>query len=354
MNVVPTNLTVADYCAGMARREIEVNRDYQRSDRVWPDAARSFLIETLLLGYPMPKLTLHQVADPRARTIKKWVVDGQQRSRAIYDFYTGRLELSRALSLTEAAGRDLDGLPDELQQAFLTYPLSVDLLAGVTDEEVREVFRRINSYTIPLNPEEQRHARFQGRFKWFIHRLTRDLSQALLDQGVFSEKQLVRMQDAKLFTEIADALLFGIRTTDKGKLDSVYRAHDVEFPEEQRMEARTRRAFNLMSVLEPVRGTELSKPLQAYALALALIDAEEPVPALWPRGTVVRPAVTVDVDVATRGLAALEEALRSGDDYNGPYQAFVLASKDRTNVADQRRTRFVMLRQALAGELPTE
>ncbi len=43
MDIVPTNMTVADYCSAMDRGEIIVNRDYQRSDKVWPPIARATL-----------------------------------------------------------------------------------------------------------------------------------------------------------------------------------------------------------------------------------------------------------------------------------------------------------------------
>jgi hypothetical protein len=76
MTTTPTDLTVADYCQAMERNEIRVNREYQRSDRVWPNAARSFLIETILLGFPMPKLAHYQVTDLRTRKVTKEIVDG--------------------------------------------------------------------------------------------------------------------------------------------------------------------------------------------------------------------------------------------------------------------------------------
>lgn len=40
MTTTPTNLTVADYCQAMERNEIRVNREYQRTERVWPTAVR--------------------------------------------------------------------------------------------------------------------------------------------------------------------------------------------------------------------------------------------------------------------------------------------------------------------------
>ena len=71
MNTVTSTITVADYVAAMQRKEITVNADYQRSPKVWPPAAKSFLIETILLNYPMPKLSLHQITDVKSRTTKK-------------------------------------------------------------------------------------------------------------------------------------------------------------------------------------------------------------------------------------------------------------------------------------------
>src|SRR5689334_15188596 len=105
MQVTPNNLTVADYCHAMQRNEIRVNHEYQRSDKVWPEAARSFLVETILLGYPIPKMFLYQVTDLKSRKTIKEIVDGQQRSQALVDYFAGAYRLSRSIDLEEAKGR---------------------------------------------------------------------------------------------------------------------------------------------------------------------------------------------------------------------------------------------------------
>ncbi len=107
MNIVATNTTVAAYCQEMGRNEIIVNKEYQRSDKVWPPVARSYLIETLLLGYPIPKLSLHQVTDIKSKKTLKEIVDGQQRSMAIFDFFHDRLPLSRTLDSEGIARQNL-------------------------------------------------------------------------------------------------------------------------------------------------------------------------------------------------------------------------------------------------------
>src|SRR5262245_51394389 len=114
-------MTVADYCKAMEQREIVVNPEYQRSDKVWPDTAKSFLIETILLGFPIPKLSLHQKVDLKSRKTVKEIVDGQQRSRAILDFYQGALRLSRSLDTLSAVGRTYEELEEEQKASFLNY-----------------------------------------------------------------------------------------------------------------------------------------------------------------------------------------------------------------------------------------
>ena len=228
MKVTFSHFTVNDYCEAMKRREIVINRDYQRSPKVWPPQARSFFIETILLDYPIPKLSLYQITDPKSMKTYKEIVDGQQRSQTIYDFYCDGFQLSPSSENLEIAGKLFSQLDDDNKRQFLEYALPIDIFVHTSPDEIREVFRRINSYNVPLNPEECRHALFQGMFKWFIYKLSKQYSQILLDMGVFRENQLIRMAETKLFAEICHAFLFGITTTNKVKLDALYRTYDVE------------------------------------------------------------------------------------------------------------------------------
>lgn len=345
MQIVPTSMTVADYCHGMDRGEIVVNHEYQRSDKVWPLVARSFLIETILMGFPIPKLFLHQVTDVKSRKTVKAIVDGQQRSAAIKEFFAGTLRLSPSLDLEDAAGRTYPELTEDLQSEFLNYALSLDLFVAASDEEVREVFRRMNLFTVPLNPEEQRHAVFQGQFKWFIHKIARSFDDAFGRIGLFTPKQLVRMADTKLLTEIVHAYINGFTTTDKRKLDALYRSRDKEFNEEDEIRARLVPALDELISWEPLRGTALMKPYQAYALILAIVHIHSPVASLeqdFPSPSIQE----IDVSRAMENLTALAGALDDPDNA-GDYGPFVEASSEKTNVAAERRERFTWFCRAL-------
>lgn len=340
METQHSTLTVLDYAKGVQAREYKVDRDYQRSDAVWPVAAKSFLIETILLNMPVPKLSLHQKLDVASRTVVKNIVDGQQRTRAIVDFYENKLRLSRTNIHEDFAGRTFSQLEEAHQAQFMNYGLNFDIFVGATNDEVREIFRRMNSFTVPLNPEEQRHSTFQGPFKWFLHRLAGDFDDAFETCGVFTVKQLNRMQDAKLLTEVANAMIEGITTTNKSSLDALYKKYDKEFPQEESVDSAVRPALRFVLSLEEIRGTPLLKPYNVYSLLLAQMHATK----TWPMFTeaeYVAPKVEAFVPGdAAYNLALLAEAIESPDAAAAEFQKFVDATSDRTNVAAQRRTRF--------------
>jgi Protein of unknown function DUF262 len=346
MQIIPTNMTVVDYCKAMQRGEITVNREYQRSDKVWPDVARSFLIETILMNYPIPKLFLYQITDVKSRQTLKEVVDGQQRSMAILDFFLGKLRLSPTLELPGAGGNVYEQLSDDHKAAFLNYGLSFDLITAASGTDVREVFRRMNLYTIPLNPEEQRHAVFQGLFKWFVYRLARKYDDAFAEIGLFGPKQLVRMADTKLFTELAHAYIYGIKTTNKGALDALYKSRDETFPEEKRLSTRLTYAFDTLIGWPALHKTSLMKPYLIYSLILAIMHVSSPIKIL--EDVHKSPGLPrLDNTAAITNLSTLAEALDTQDE-TGKFKTFVRASSERTNVADQRKTRFIWFCRAIS------
>jgi hypothetical protein len=347
MNIVSTNMTVADYCTAMDRNEIVVNRNYQRSDQIWPAAAKSYLIETILTGFPIPKLSLYQKVDLRSKRTFKEIVDGQQRSTTVKEFLNENLALSQTLKTTEIAGKMYGDLDPEFQQRFLDYSLSIDLFVSASPSEVIEVFRRMNSYTVPLNPEEQRHAEFQGRFKWFINRMAERFEPSFIAIGLFNEKQLVRMGDNKLLTEICHALVNGISTTNKKSLDSLYRQKDEKFPEEDDFSNRLTEAVDELSEWRELAGTSLMKPYVVYSLLLAITHCHRRVTKLSTLFASPNRR-RFDKSSVITNLSRLAQAIEEGDE-NGRSGAFVRACIERTNVKDQRETRFEWLCRALAA-----
>ncbi|MFI5396213.1 MAG: DUF262 domain-containing protein [Candidatus Binatia bacterium] len=340
-------MTLQDFLAALQRGEITVNRDYQRSDQVWPDAARSYLVETVLKDFPIPKLSLRQVTDPKTGDSYKEIVDGQQRCAALRAFSKNEFSLSNAVEDGSLRGFAYDDLSREQQATFKAYQMSLDIFLGAEPGEIREVFRRMNSYTVPLNPEEQRHAQFQGKFKWFLHRLGLGLNEAWVTMVVFSQKQIVRMADTKLLAEVCHAICRGISTTNKRSLDQLYAALDEEFAAEQDIEARLTDAVEVLLGWPDLHGSVLMKPFQVYGLLLAITHVTRPVPTLADEFPIQK-GQKIDYGTAMLRLTRLAEVIEQ-DQSAGKYARFVKASAEKTNVKAERETRFKYFCQALIG-----
>lgn len=338
MQVTSSNYPIADYCRQLTNREIIVNRDYQRSDKVWPQQARSYLIETLLLGYPIPKLSLYIKTDVKSRTTRKEIVDGQQRSTAIFAYFNDEFAISTS-SRSRFAGKKLSQLDEADIASFIDYQLSVDIFTAATDFDIREVFRRMNSYTVPLNPSEQRYATHQGVFKWFIANLTSKYSQTLINLKIFSERTLVRMNDATLFTEIIMSINEGIFSSNDSKITKFYGSNEKEFPRANEYENRIDEIFQHLINWEELRSTSLMKPYNFYSLALAITHHLAPVESLQELYHIGEPT-QFDRGSIIRNLSFLASIQEDGTYIDPEYSSFLGACSAGTNRINQRETRF--------------
>jgi hypothetical protein len=342
MHVSPGGYTVAEYCKQMNSNAIVVDKNYQRSDKVWPVAARSYLIDTLLQGYPIPKISLHQTTDLKSKKTVNYIVDGQQRSGAILDFFEDRFRLT---GRAKHAGNKLSELPDELQEAFLQYHLTADVFVGATTEEIREVFRRINSYTVPLNHQEKRHARYQGEFKWFVLELCEDFTQSVKNMGVLTERQIVRMGDGELFTSLINALLAGIETHSQSKLDKLYQQYEASFPKAKEVKKRFNETISQLLLWKPIHDTVLMKLSNFFTLFLAVTHSLRPLTHL---GVTHKSSKTrkFDDSFIIPNLTQLAEAIEA-EEPRTKFLAFKKASESGTNTKEHRMTRFIWFCKAL-------
>ncbi|MCK5747584.1 MAG: DUF262 domain-containing protein, partial [Oricola sp.] len=113
MKANPSPTSVADYCEGMEAGRIVVNHDYQREEGIWGAFARSYFIESIILGYPIPKIFLYTRFDLKSRRSIKEIVDGQQRSHALFMFYTNKMILSKKINNPELEGKRYRNLSDD-------------------------------------------------------------------------------------------------------------------------------------------------------------------------------------------------------------------------------------------------
>lgn len=338
-------MSVADYCSAMQEKKITVNTDYQRKEGLWNTPARSFFIESILLEYPIPKLFVYAKLDLKTRGIIKEIVDGQQRSQALMMFYENKLALSKNIETEALRGLKYNKLPEEWQAKFLSYQLPVDQFAGVPEDEVREAFRRMNANNVPLNAEEQRNARYQGEFKWFINQIAETYKESLLSLDLLSRRDLIRMTDLRLYAEIALTLDDGFVTVKGQQLDKLYQKYNGTFETAADMRERVSYGIEYFIKNEALHQDVLLRMHVFQSIVVAAI-ATRYTEAFEAAANLQYAAKLAHAEQLNHSIDVLVSALRDPEAYPELLD-FVKASTQATNTADARATRFLYFKQAL-------
>lgn len=345
MRINNNNYSVAELLEMLERRELVINREYQRGSGLWPSGARSYFVDTILEEFPFPKLYMYEFMDREAGRLKKELVDGQQRLMTIKDFVEGKFRLSGDTVHTGNRFRDLN---EDQQETLMTYVVSVDVIRNATRGEILQMFRRMNAYTLPLNEAEKRHSSFYGEFKWFINNLSDELNEFFTAYRVFTNRQIVRMADAELLTDCVLSMERGIISTSSSDLRSVYRAHDDDYEQAIQVATEIKDAVRFITVeLEVLRGTHMMKPYALHSLITALIHARRQIPAI-ERQIVggFRNEYCTNAESAATNLTALAEA-HEAKEINGPHALYVWGCQAGTNRAGRRAARIIGILSAL-------
>lgn len=194
---------------------LELRPDFQRRE-VWSKPARIMLMDTILRDIPMPKIFLaNSIKGGRTYRV---VIDGQQRLSAILAFLRDDLSLEEPFTGDEKGTR-FSELHQETQDRFLSYQIDFNEAINPSDDEVREVYARVNKYTVPLNKQELRRADFPGDFLTVSEELA--LNDYFDRVGLFSAANRRRYADVEYVSELLAAMIDGIQDK-KGSLDDFY------------------------------------------------------------------------------------------------------------------------------------
>lgn len=149
--------------------EISLTPDFQRSIDLWNEQSKSRLIESVLMGLPIPSFYLSE--DEESSNLI--IVDGLQRLCALKDFWvTKTLRLKGLQFLTSLNGKTATDL-DRIQVRRLKgLKVTLNKLRKGTPPEVKlAIFQRVNTAGIPLNPQEMRNALYSRRANNLIRRM---------------------------------------------------------------------------------------------------------------------------------------------------------------------------------------
>ena len=169
------DITVDELIRRVAGGRIEIAPAYQRQFR-WDGARQSRLVESILLGIPVPPLFMATNTDPEAGT--SWeVVDGLQRLLTLTNFLGDSqtrtvarlggkpLKLTGLEILPALEGQLASELPADLRTGLEDRPIKVIVLNDKSDLQVRfDLFERLNTGGVRLTDHEVRESVFMGEF----------------------------------------------------------------------------------------------------------------------------------------------------------------------------------------------
>ena len=236
-----TKMTWTAQSAFRRRRGIDTNPDYQRP-AVWTRAQKQLLIDSMLREYDVPKFYLHRTGKDTYD-----VIDGQQRLRAIWEFFEGGFALAKDAEDVdgyEIKGKKYDELDYDIQDRINSYNLDFVVLGYVEEDEIREMFLRLQNGT-SLKAQEKRNA-MPGRMGDFVRatakhplfgkvnfsnsRFTFDLIAAQMTL-LYLNKEICNIKDKDLNAMYEKYRDFDVSSSDAKTINRILDYMNAMFPE---------------------------------------------------------------------------------------------------------------------------
>ena len=149
---------------------IEERPPYQRESAVWSLDKQQLFIDSILNGYDVPKIYLHDLRGEHPTKVYS-IVDGKQRLTTLWEFLTDGFALAADFtvetrnippdlpegSVPPSGGQRFSEFDPAWRELFEQTFLSVVLIRFATEEDIEELFSRLNNGE-PLNAAEKRNA----------------------------------------------------------------------------------------------------------------------------------------------------------------------------------------------------
>ena len=170
--------TVATILNQIEQGNIDLNPGFQRRN-AWTDDKRSKLIESIMIGYPIPEIVL---AEDKNRRNSFIVIDGKQRlltiagfkNPDIYQYWTKKRPKTQRLT-SSYNNKTYDDISSDIDllRIFENSALRCTVISNYpSDESLYDIFYRLNSGSTPLSSQELRQALNKGHFSEFLISVT--------------------------------------------------------------------------------------------------------------------------------------------------------------------------------------
>lgn len=264
LGVNRTVYKVSDFLDWQRRGILDLNPPFQRR-AVWKKSAKSYFVDTLVRGLPVPLIFLRERLDLTTQEVVREVVDGQQRIRtllslidpgSLHDFDPAQDEFTvRRVHSAELAGMTFTKYPPHIQRRVLNYQFSVHVLpSDVEDRQILEIFARMNATGERLKPQELRNAEWHGAMKTLMYKLALQQLDRWRQWAVISDLNISRMKEVELVSDLTLVMMKGLQAKSQSALNRMYKDFDDELPEAPIIE---RRFVRVMDTIEDLLGDVL-------------------------------------------------------------------------------------------------
>ena len=271
-----THRTVSWFKKAYLDGSLDIAPNFQ-GNAVWTDIQKSYLIDTILQGMPIPEIYMQDPVDADGDE-RHIVVDGQQRLRSVLEFVNNELSLEGDDVARKWRGLTFDDLGEAEKKAVFGYKFVARILpAHLSEDEIRGVFSRINKNVESLTDQELRNSTYGGPFIRTVKDIAND-DPFWSDCGVFSANDYRRMNDQEFISELMIAHLYGPQNK-KDNLDRYYINNEEVFDDRRSI----LKTFNLVTneitrILPSLKGTRWRKKSDFYTLFLALAARVDELP----------------------------------------------------------------------------
>jgi len=229
----PRIIQINEILQWQERKELILSPKYQRN-RVWNDKAKSYLIDSILRGFPIPPIFLRQRIDVNTRTTEREIIDGQQRLRAILEYVNdNKIVIQKSMNPRYAGKRYCD-LEIEEKERILSYEIIAITIAENDDSIIYDMFARLNSNNVVLNRQEIRNAKFWGEFKILVYDKASKYRDFFIEERIFKDKDLSRMKDAEYISSLFILMSEGIVDETPTYVDKFYDRNDSCFENQEK------------------------------------------------------------------------------------------------------------------------
>ena len=236
-----TNPTIADIYQNIEGGKFILRPDFQRKF-VWTHDHQEEFIDTILKGYPFPEIYVCQgdIDTKKLRTTQH-VIDGQQRLTTIKRYIDHQYDNDKNLNKIPK----FEDLTEEKREEFLSYQIVVRDIGKVSEETIREIFRRINLTEFKLDDIEIHNAIYSGYFIKTGKSILEDIS--LQEYGVFHESEFTRMADLYFILLVMATIENGGYFPQDKEVENYIAQYNDEYPSKDHMKAMLIKTFATIS-----------------------------------------------------------------------------------------------------------